>query len=751
MAETTKNTGGTGRLRLVATEGTKQPENNRSAINWAFYLEERTSSPTTWMGGGISASVDVGGDGNDWSGTFGFDWRPGGLQTKLIASGSEWRTHNPDGSGSVTVYAHMGDTGTVGAGGPTNIQLSLSLSTLKVLPPAPTNLEATVISDTQIRLDWTQPSGASNGAPSEHVIQRRKNQPDGTGDNDGWDSGTVISPNTTATVSASPNEKWEYRVWARNSAGQRVSNISEPVYTTPGAPTDAEAVKNASLDIIVSWTPHVDYTEHSHEVWHGVVSGGVPTWDGTPLAVVASGTSTYTHEDPDAGDIHIYRVRAVAGSLNSGYSTTLAVQLLTAPNKPTIPTMPSYADKAADFVFSWVHNPQDTTPQSAYELAHSTNGGSSWTSTNKVTSTVSSRTIPAGTFSADDVVQWRVRTWGEATTGGSDGTGASPWSDIKTVTFKTRPTVSITSPVDSSTVHDATLRVNLSFSQAESASFVSATLELVHSSVVIETKSTTLLIGTTLATPVENGETYTIRARVRDSNGIWSSWDSNTFDVEYLSPVTPNINLTYLEDNGFAQIDVSIPEPGAQEDEVETITITRSIDGGPEEIILENFPVQANNSWIDTTPTIHGTNTYRITVASALGAQKTVTESLVTNECRRAFLSKGQGFSVVGVFGANLSVSESLSVASNTVEAAGRTKPIGLYGIETNVQLKVSSFVFERESYSTIPELRALLLMPGKSCYRDASGRRVFGSVKGSVKYTKATRGELSFTLTETS
>jgi hypothetical protein len=40
--------------------------------------------------------------------------------------------------------------------------------------------------------------------------------------------------------------------------------------------------------------------------------------------------------------------------------------------------------------------------------------------------------------------------------------------------------------------------------------------------------------------------------------------------------------------------------------------------------------------------------------------------------------------------------------------------------------------------------------MPGRACYRDSSGRRVFGAVTGSVSYDKPYgRGDLSFTLVE--
>jgi hypothetical protein len=411
--------------------------------------------------------------------------------------------------------------------------------------------------------------------------------------------------------------------------------------------------------------------------------------------------------------------------------------------------MAAFADKASALVFGWTHNPIDTTPQTAYEFESSTNGGSSWTSSGKIVSTAASRTIAASTYAANVALTTRVRTWGSATTGGADGTGASPWSAIRTVTYKTVPTATITAPAEGGTVNDATLRVTVGFSQPEAATFVKAQLELLQGAALLETLESTIQVGITMATPVLNGTSYTIRARVQDSNGLWSAWDSNAFSVVYLAPVPAVVTLAYLEDTGFGQIGLTIAAPGGGQAAAAKLTITRTINGEVE-YILKDYPASADMTFLDTTPTIHGTNLYTVTTISALGAETVVTGELVTEECRRAFLGKGPGFSQVGVFGGNLEVDEALSVASDTVQAAGRTKPIGLYGMETSVQLKVNSFVFEGFG-STLSDLRNLMLVPGKACYRDSSGRRVFGTARGSVQYKKTDRGDLSFTLTETS
>lgn len=129
MAENTKNTGGAGRLRIIATEGTKDPANNRSIVNFEFWIEERVSSPTTWYGSPIPAAVVIGGS-TPWSGSFDLDWRPSGLQKTQIAAGSMWVTHLDDGSmPSVGVLGQIGDTHTAGAGGPSEVLVTIPLTT----------------------------------------------------------------------------------------------------------------------------------------------------------------------------------------------------------------------------------------------------------------------------------------------------------------------------------------------------------------------------------------------------------------------------------------------------------------------------------------------------------------------------------------------------------------------------------------------------------------------------------------------
>lgn len=735
-------TPGTSAEVLVETILTLTSQNvatNESVVHWEYRLREYVNASPFNNNAGSSGSLTV--NSPVWSSgslTYNFD---GTNETIVYASGDITIAHNSDGTKSFTASgAFSGQGGTPLSSG--SFSDTVTLPTLLGVPSAPTGLAAAWVSDTSIDVTWSQ-SSPGNSQPTTNEVEQRIN-------GGAWASAASVAPTTTVSIGSAANRKTEYRVRGVNAAGASAwSAVSAPVYTTPAAPSSVVATKVGS-DIVITFAENVAYSEYEHEIWHGTITGGVTTWDGSALTTLASGDLDHTHTAPNPAQVHVYRVRAKAGARLSGYVTSNSVQLLTAPAKPTVPALAAFADKASVFRLPWVHNPLDSSAQTKYQWRWSTNGGSSWTTGSKTTSVNQYHDFAASTWTANQAVTFQVRTKGQYDSGSDGDASYSPWSDSVTVTFKTVPVTTITTPANASVDNDSTLVAVLGFSQAEGATFVKAQFEVVHAAVVIETKESVTQAGTTMATVLQNGESYTLRARSQDSNGLWSAWVTSTFSVSYTLPVPAGVVLTYLENTGWGQIDLSIPAPGGGQAAATLVSITRSIDGGDEEVVVTDYPVSATLTFLDTIPTIHGTNTYTVTTKSAIGATSVVVEDLVTEECRRAFLSKGIGYTEVGVFGGNLSVDEDLVVASDTFQAAGRTKPIGQYGVETEVQLKVSSLIFENFG-STVKELRAVLLVPGKACYRDASGRRVFGAAKGGVSYKKSARGEVSFTLKETS
>lgn len=742
-------------LQYEGWESNLEPWANRSYWNWALYLY-RGNGDTPWSNAGTAFSV--GGPGGV-SGTFGgFRFGSTGTGTNysgtpvggrvLIASGGDWVYRNPDGTGAVTVSASHSTSSSLGNASIGNTVIGLVH--LRQAPWPPHSVGLTYNSDSQVTALWTN-QWPSNGSATVNEVDRSVN-------GGGWERVANISPASSLAFGAAPNQKIITRVHASNEVGgSGWSAASPPVFTTPAAPSSVAAVKDANQDIVVSWTPNVAFVEHQHVIEHSTDGGS--TW--SALTTVAAGTSSYKHVGPNPADTHRYRVRAVntdASARASVWVLTAIVQLLAAPNKPTIATKGAFQDRGKDFVLQWAHNSVDTTPQSAYEAQYSVDGGA-YASSGKIVTPVSQDTLPANSYAANKQLTVRVRTWGQATTGGSDGTGASPWSDPLTVTFKTRPTATVLSPADLSTWTEADLTVGLGFAQAEGASFVRATIQLRHGGVLVEQVLSTTLAATALTTRVLDGETYELTVTVLDSNGLESDPVVTEFDVAYTLPVPAQVTVTYLPDSGAAQLNLLIPAPGVGEVAAASVSISRTIDGGPRELIVAGLPVSGESMAIlDLTPTIRGANTYRVRTHSEDGATVDVTEVLVTAEGKWAFLSTGPGFAEIVKFSRQLVTAAAPSRETELVRAAGRSRPIALFGSGGSLEVMGSAVVMAdemRDAFSepgsSISEIEALLLRAAKVCYRDPTGRRMFGAVAGSFSNRTGVSADFEFIVTEVS
>lgn len=704
---------------LQADELSNDPVTNKHVVRCYLVAINRGNTSTFYSGTGAVVTGSV--DGNAFS--------VSGNDAKLASgtpNGAAFWTHGPyditvDGDADGTATADLGlsvSYPSVSGGGSTSG--TLTLAKLTTVPGVPTGVSLVRNSDSQATVSWADTS-PSNGQPTSDQIRTSVNGA-------AFSQIASIAPASSLVIAVAGNQKILAQVRATNSAGSSAwSASSNAIFTTPAAPTGVAATKDASLDITVAWTPNVGFAEHQHVIEHGTVTGGVTTWDGSPLATVAAATSSFKHVAPNPAQVHVYRVSAKntdTGALQSAKVLSNQVQLLVAPNKPTLPAIAPFADKAAAYVFGWTHNPADTTPQSAYEVEYSTNGGSSWTSTGKVASTTSSKTFAAGTYTAGQQLTLRVRTWGQATTGGSDGAGASPWSDLAAVTFKTRPVVTITGPVDAGTYEQAALNVQLGFAQAEGATFVSASIGLYEGATLLEQLASTTLASTVMTTRVANGGAYTVKVTVLDSNGLTSALAESDFAVEYTEPVAAAVTATYLEDSGIGQLALTIPDPGVGEVAAVSVSITRRIDEVTETVVNQ-FPVEASLTFPDWTPTIHGDNVYTVTTISADGATTEVDVTMSTAENQWAFLSRGSD--IIRFFG-NINFGASPSVDTVVKPMAGRKVPIALFGENTSLVVDGSATIFTSEG-SSVDEVEKFLLKPGVVCYRDPSPRRMFGAL----------------------
>lgn len=737
----TKSTGTAGQLQLTLIESSTNSGANTSSV----HVVAKIYTPAGSFHSGSDLSVSLSGDATWSTGSWSF------------GSGGGWHTlyddyvtvgHNSNGTGSASVTFHLNDsTGTSGVGGPASVSGTLTLTTLAVTPGQPTGLTAARASDSQINLSWTR-HYTSNGVPTDTNCQKQINN-SGT-----WVNVAASGNISSMSVAVSANQKLIFRVDQSNGAGTSPwSANSNAVWTTPAAPSSCVAAKQSDGSVLVTWTNHVAYSEYVTQVWHGTISGGTTTWDSTPLFSAASGAAAYEHAAPDPTKVHIYEVRAKTSSgatLYSGYAVSNTVQLLTAPLAPGVADLPQYADAAVALEVDWTHQSADSSGQTAYEFSHSTDGGTTWTSTGKTTGTDSSYTIPASTYAANTALVIRVRTWGAATTGGSDGLGGSPWSAQQTITFKTRPTVTITEPSHTVNLDTANLVVMLTFDQAEGATAVHTTLQLFKSGAQIEQVDTRDISVVPFGTRLVNGGDYSVKAYATDSNGLTSDVDTVDFGVTFAPPAPATIDATYVPEAGMMQLAVSFPDPVAPQVSAATFVILRTIDDGPTEVITAPQTVVGDILLLDTTPTINGDNVYEVVTWTADGASSDpVIADAVTTEARWAFLSTGDGFADYVLFFGDLTVSSTPQRDSALIKAAGRSRPIALFGDTSTLDIAVTATILT-DAGSSPQQIEEMLLTAGLACFRDPSGRRIFGLLSNaSIANIGPRFASLSFTISE--
>lgn len=487
-----------------------------------------------------------------------------------------------------------------------------------VAPGAPSAMTARRDSDAAVWLGWTR--STAGGTATHHDIQASIN---GAAWTDAWTVGNVASHSGGFAA----NRRQTYRVRARNGAGASAwSPASAPIFSTPAAPTPVTATR-VGQQVRIDFTNRVAFAEHRHEIQRGTqAANGTIAWDSGVLATLPAGTTSWTHTNPNAAVVNVYRVRAVntTGGLSSGWTQSNSVQLLAAPQAPQVSAPPAFARHDQPLTIRWAHRPVDASVQRAYVIQWSADGFTSQAGiTGTITSDASSHTFPAGTFPAGATLAFRMRTWGAH----ADG---SPWSAATAVTqFVTRPSAFITSPPEGEVVTASTVTVAGGHAQDQGAALVTATVELLRGGQVLDAQT---IAGQLLATftGLSDRQTYTVRATVTDSHGMVSEPVERTFAVAYPAPMAPDVSATFLAESGAAQITASLPgQPGAVYRR-NLSTLPRSTEYLPMGPDQTWSGVLAPNTIVPDTDTPHG---------QQFVTRFTAPEAVTFNETHSAFIS----------------------------------------------------------------------------------------------------------------
>lgn len=555
----------------------------------------------------------------NWSGSFGGSTGAtitagSGGQVLILATAIGTQAYNSTSTTNFSV------SGLYNGSAPT-VQMVVALGPL---PPNPPTLgSVTRVSDSSITVNWT--NNPTSDRPYDNVGVVRRTVSGNYGQ--GWLAPTTTTFSDSTGISA--DNVYSYHVEALNAAGQPASAQSANIYTTPTAPTTPTAVKTSGGAISIAWTTPSSYASSCTITIEESQNGG-STWANLVTGLAGNSTS-YTHTAPSTGVSHTYRIKEIAPSaLSSTSPVSNTVTLLSTPNAPTPIAAPSglhvtstVFDAAYATTFSWVHNPNDATPQAYFEVSYqvSTDGGTSWgtaVTTGKVTSTVSSWTAAANTFTNGTLrrMRWQVRTWGAFAT-------QSAYSVNTTLTNTAIPVAVVTSAASYTTqVLAATGTYSGTGSQTGSKwTLRTPTGTIIESATFVSTN----LLSYTFAYSSPDSSSYVIAYQNQDAAGLWSNQATKSVTVTFAQPPTPTImSLTFDIVTGKVTGVINNPAPGGGQVAAVSNRVYR--DGVP---VAGLLAVATNGTFIDSPP-LNSTVVYSVYATSSIPSFSAAANSTVT-------------------------------------------------------------------------------------------------------------------------
>lgn len=274
---------------------------------------------------------------------------------------------------------------------------------------------------------------------------------------------SVLANPPAVTLSAGKKYRFAAR-WSIDANGKTLGNISLPsvtFYGRPATPTNLscrlESCDANNGSVRLSWKDSgysgdgytIEYSNYA-DAWTSHLDS-IETDDDYTGAPDRNGNNWRTISGLEPGETYYFRLkrtesRAEGYYQESGYATvskgvyTVSCTVGTVPTAPTLGIFPVSADIDSPLVLSWTHNDEDGSPQSAYEVRASVNGGAYSTIATGTTSM--SYVITPNSIAGDgDVVSWQVRTKGGLDT--SSATDWSPWSAVGTFSVYSLPAPTI--------------------------------------------------------------------------------------------------------------------------------------------------------------------------------------------------------------------------------------------------------------------------------------------------------------------
>jgi chitodextrinase len=247
-------------------------------------------------------------------------------------------TYNDTGLASGTLYRYT--VSAYDAAGNTSAQSTAATATTQstdtIPPTAPTNLAASLASQTQVNLSWT--ASTDNVGVTGYKIYRSTTS--GFTPSSGNQIGTTTTATTFQDTTVGVNTYY-YLVTASDAAGNtstpsNQASISITDTTPPSAPTSLKATQASQTQVNLNWTASTDNVGVTgYNVYRSTTSGFTPS----PTTLIGSTTSATTFNDTTVGiGSYYYLVTAfdAAGNVSSpSNQATVAVTDITPPTPPT--------------------------------------------------------------------------------------------------------------------------------------------------------------------------------------------------------------------------------------------------------------------------------------------------------------------------------------------------------------------------------------------------------------------------------
>jgi hypothetical protein len=238
-----------------------------------------------------------------------------------------------------------------------NYSNAASATTLPNPPSAPTNLNASVISQTQINLSWTDNSSNETGFKIERSTDGTNyNQIDTVGANVNSYQNTGLTANTL----------YYYRVRAYNTGGDSgYSNVrsATTLPNSPADPTGLSATAVAYNQINLAWTDNAT-NESNYYIERSL--------DGTNYSLIATTSAnaiSYNNSGLSSNTTYYYRVRARNNGGYSNYSNTASA--ITYLNLPAAPTNLNVIATSTNMYLYWTDNSSN---ELGFKVERSDNG-----------------------------------------------------------------------------------------------------------------------------------------------------------------------------------------------------------------------------------------------------------------------------------------------------------------------------------------------------------------------------------------